>query len=94
MAEGVVSAPFLPFGDQGRKGGFASLSIQLPITCRITNKISNRYKPFSGSIGSKTWCEHGDSKELAIGSNQAQQTVLAGTSHIARAKRADITREN
>jgi hypothetical protein len=23
MAEGVVSEPFLPFGDQGRKGGFA-----------------------------------------------------------------------
>jgi hypothetical protein len=25
MAEGVVSEPFLPSGDQGRKGGFATL---------------------------------------------------------------------
>jgi hypothetical protein len=25
MAEEVVSAPFLPSGDQGRKGGFATL---------------------------------------------------------------------
>jgi hypothetical protein len=28
MAEGVVFEPFLPFGDQGRKGGFATLQFK------------------------------------------------------------------
>jgi hypothetical protein len=31
MAEGVVSEPFLPSGDQGHKGGFAPLPKQHPI---------------------------------------------------------------
>jgi hypothetical protein len=33
MAEGVVSAPFLPSRDQGRKGGFEPLPKQHPFTC-------------------------------------------------------------
>ena len=83
LAEGVVSAPFLPSGDQGRKGGFAPLPKQHPIACRITNEIPHKDKPFSRSIGRKTWREHGHTQELANGSNQAKQTVLAGTSRIA-----------
>jgi hypothetical protein len=67
MAEGVVSEPLLPSGDQGRKGGFAPLPKQHPITCRITNEISHKDKPFPKSIGRKTWCEHGHSQELATG---------------------------
>jgi hypothetical protein len=38
LAEGVVSAPFLPSGDQGRKGGFAPLPKQHPIARRITDE--------------------------------------------------------
>lgn len=84
MAEGVVSEPLLPSGDQGRKGGFAPLPKQPPIACRITNGIPHKDKPFPRSIGRKTWREHAHSQELATGSNQAKQTVLAGTSRIAQ----------
>jgi hypothetical protein len=81
-AEGVVSAPFLPSGDQGHKGGFAPLPKQHPITCRITNEIPHKDKPFPRSIGRKTWREHGHSQELATWSNQAKQTILAGISRV------------
>jgi hypothetical protein len=39
LAEEVVSAPFLPSGDQGHKGGFATLPKQHSIARRITNRI-------------------------------------------------------
>ena len=39
LAEGVVSEPFLPSGDQVHKGGFATLPKQHPIARGITNEI-------------------------------------------------------
>jgi hypothetical protein len=38
LAEGVISAPFLLSGDQGRKGGFAPLPKQHPIARRIIDE--------------------------------------------------------
>jgi len=80
LAEGVVSEPFLPSGDQGHKGGFVPLPKQPPIACGITKGIPYEDKAFPRSIGRKTWREHGHPQELATGSNQAKQTVLAGAS--------------
>jgi hypothetical protein len=39
MAEGVVSEPLLPFGDQDRKGGFATMPKQRPITRENADEI-------------------------------------------------------
>jgi hypothetical protein len=39
LAEGVVSALFLPSGDQGHNDGFAAAPKQHPITRGITDKI-------------------------------------------------------
>jgi hypothetical protein len=60
MAEGVVFEPFLPSGDQGRKGGFATLPKQKPITCRITNEIPAEIKPYKRNFGRKTWHKLGN----------------------------------
>jgi hypothetical protein len=79
VAEGVVSEPFLPSGDQDHKGGFALLPIQHPINYR---DIPHKDKSFPRSIGCKTWREHGHSQELATRSNQAKQTILAETSRV------------
>jgi hypothetical protein len=80
VAEGVVSEPFLPSGDQGRKGGFATLPKQRPIPWRITNGIPPEIKPYLSNFGRKIGREHEHSQELGNGSNQAKQTILAGTS--------------
>jgi hypothetical protein len=77
MAEGVVSAPFLPSSDQGRKGGFAPLSKQHSITCRITNEIPNKYKPFQRRIGRKTRCMHRNFEELGARPDKAEPSLLA-----------------
>jgi hypothetical protein len=60
LAEGVVSEPFLPSGDQGRKGGFATLSKQHPITRGVTYEIPPKIKSFCGYYGRKTGRELGD----------------------------------
>ena len=53
-AEGVVSAPFLPSGDQGHKGGFATLPKQYPIARRIIDRTPRENKPYPGNLCGKT----------------------------------------
>jgi hypothetical protein len=76
LAEGVVSEPFLPPGDQGRKGGFATLPKGPPIACRITNEISHENEPCPGNLGRKTGRELGNTQKLGVLPNQAQQAIL------------------
>jgi hypothetical protein len=45
LAEGVVSEPFLPSGDQGHKGGFATLPEQHPIARGTANEIPHKNEP-------------------------------------------------
>jgi hypothetical protein len=77
LAEGVVSEPFLPSGDQGHKGGFATLPKQQPITCRITNEIPAEIKSFFGYFGHKAGRELGDFQELGTWPDKTKQAVLA-----------------
>jgi hypothetical protein len=84
MAEGVVTEPFLPSGDQGRKGGFATLPKQRPITCGITNEIPHENEPFPSGPGRKIWCELGNTQKLGVLPNQTQQPILVKNSRIGR----------
>jgi hypothetical protein len=61
LAEGVVSEPFLPSGDQGHKGGFAALTKQHPITRNIANKTPHEIELFTSNFGRKTRREPGHS---------------------------------
>jgi hypothetical protein len=79
MAEGVVSEPFLPSGDQDRKVGFAPLSKQHPILCRITNKMQAEIRFFSATFGCKTEGELGNAQKLGTRLDAAQQVLLAET---------------
>jgi DNA-binding XRE family transcriptional regulator len=79
MAEGVVSEPFLPSGDQGRKVGFAPLSKQYPILCGITNKMQAEIRFFSANFGCKTEGELGNAQKLGTRLDAAQQMLLAET---------------
>jgi hypothetical protein len=54
LAEGVISEPFLPSGDQGCKGGFATPPKQPTNTGRITYEIPAEIKSFLGCFGRKT----------------------------------------
>jgi hypothetical protein len=76
MAEGMVSEPFLPSGDQDHKGGFAPLPKPHPIACRITNKTPHKDKPFPSSLGRKNWSEHRNFEELGTRSHETQQGIL------------------
>jgi hypothetical protein len=77
VAEGVSSEPFLPSGDQGRKGGFAPLPKQHPIARRITDETPYGIKPFQANAGREIGRKLGYSQKLGILPNQTWQTVLA-----------------
>jgi hypothetical protein len=74
----------LPSGDQGRKGGFATLPKQHPIACRITNETPPEIKSFSGNFGRKTGRELGNTQKLGVLPNQAQQAILVKNSRTGR----------
>jgi hypothetical protein len=51
MAEGVVSEPILPSGDQDRKGGFATLPRQHLNICRLPWSLATCFLfPFGSAI--------------------------------------------
>jgi hypothetical protein len=77
LAEGVVSEPLLPSGDQGRKGGFATLPKQPPIALGITNEMPYENRLFYGNLGCKAGRELGDFKELGTRPDKTKQAVLA-----------------
>jgi hypothetical protein len=80
----VVSEPLLPSGDQGRKGGFATLPKQRPIARGITNEIPPEIKSFFGYFGRKTGRELGNTQKLGVLPNQAQQAILVKNSRTGR----------
>jgi hypothetical protein len=77
LAEGVVSEPFLPSGDQGRKGGFATLPKQHPIACRIANEIPAEIKSVLGCFGRNTGRQLGNFQELGTRPDKTKQEILA-----------------
>ena len=82
LAEGVVSAPFLPFGDQGHKGGFATLPKQHPIARRIIDRIPRENKPYPGNLSGKTGRKLGHPQKLGARLDEAKPQVLEGYSFI------------
>ena len=78
----MVSEPFLPPGDQGRKVGFATLPKQRPIACRIADEIPPENEPRSGKLGRKTGREFGNTQKLGVLPNQTQQAILVVNSRI------------
>jgi hypothetical protein len=81
-AEGVVSAPFLPSGDQGHKGGFATLPKQYSIARRIIDRIPRENKPYSGNLCGKTGRKLGHTQKLGARPGEAKPQVLEGYSFI------------
>jgi hypothetical protein len=82
LAEGVVSEPFLPSGDQDHKGGFATLPKQHPILCEITNKIQAGIRLFYNNVGCKTGGQSSNSQKLGIRLDTAKSPVLESHSFI------------
>jgi hypothetical protein len=74
--KGWFSEPFLPSGDQDRKGGFATLPEQPPTAGRFTHEIPAEIKSFLGCFGRKTGCEPGNSEELGTRLDPAKSPVL------------------
>jgi hypothetical protein len=83
LAEGVVSEPFLPSGDQGHKGGFAPLPKHHPFAWWITDKTPHKDKPFPNNLGCKTWREHRNFEELRTRLDAAKSSFLAKSSRSA-----------
>jgi hypothetical protein len=77
LAEGVVSEPLLPSGDQDHKGGFATLQRQPPIALGITNEIPYENRLYHGNLGCKAGRELGDFQELGTRPDKTKQAVLA-----------------
>ena len=77
LAEGAVSEPFLPSGDQARKGGFAILPEQPPTAGRFTHEIPAEIKSFLGCLGRKTVRQLGNFKELGTWPDKTKQEILA-----------------
>jgi hypothetical protein len=76
LAEGVVSEPLLSSGDQGRKGGFATLQKQPPIALGITNEIPYENRLYYGNLGCKAGRELGNAQKLGMLPNQTRQAIL------------------
>lgn len=75
MAEGVVSEPLLPSGDQVRKGGFAPQLRRMSIA-RKTHRTPAEIQAIPRGIGVKTWRQFGNTQKLGARSDHASAPSL------------------
>jgi hypothetical protein len=75
--KGWFSEPFLPSGDQDRKGGFATLPEQPPTAGRFTHEIPVEIRSSLGCFGHKTGRQLGNFQELGTWPDKTKQAILA-----------------
>lgn len=75
MAEGVVSEPLLPFGDQGHKGGFATLP-RPPKLPRIGRAVPSAGGPHLRGKRKGIWRQPGDVQKLDSWPDEAESSIL------------------
>ena len=77
MAEGVLSEPFLPPSDPGRKVGFAPSTIRWKTHWQVAPRLPFTIGTVTKLACTSPWREHWDPQELGTGLDQTEQEVLA-----------------
>jgi hypothetical protein len=78
----VVSEPLLPSGNQGRKGGFATLPKQPLFACGMPKEIPDESGLYTGQSSGKTGRELGNTQKLGVLPDQTWQAILVENQEI------------
>ena len=77
LAEGVVSEPLLPSGDQGRKGGFAPLVGKF---VQNAYRLSFTQQNVEEHPCCEARCEFGHAQKLGVWTDSSEPKIMAGYS--------------